>query len=69
MIGEERMEARSTRWTGSSAWDPKNTSLAIMQFDDQILDVCNRVSALIDMMKESLARGCLISNLRTIEEP
>ena len=31
--------------------DPKNTSLAIMQFDDQILDVCNQVNALIDMME------------------
>lgn len=52
MIGEERMEGKIDQVDGLIYFqDPKNTSLAIMQFDDQILDVCNQVNALIDMME------------------
>ena len=52
MIGEERMEGKIDQVDGLIYFqDPKNTSLAIMQFDDLILDVCNQVNALIDMME------------------
>lgn len=51
MIGEERMTGKIDQVDGLIYFqDPKDTSAAMVQFDDQILDVCNQVNALIDLM-------------------
>jgi COP9 signalosome complex subunit 4 len=51
MIGEERMTGKIDQVDGLIYFqDPKDASAAMVQFDDQILDVCNQVNALIDLM-------------------